>query len=148
MEVKSLFDPTVKQEIISRINRLTPATQHLWGKMDVAQMLTHVQRPIQFAYGHHEIKGNLFMKIFGPLFKKILYNEKPYRRSLPTDKSYVVKDRHEFEREKQTLLELIDRFTEENIVREHHPVFGHLSKQQWALASWKHLDHHLKQFGQ
>ena len=46
MEVKNLFDPLVKQEIIERINKLTPQSQHLWGKMEVAQMLAHLQVPI------------------------------------------------------------------------------------------------------
>jgi len=46
MEVKNLFDPVVKQKIIDRINKLTPQTKQQWGKMNVAQMLAHVQKPI------------------------------------------------------------------------------------------------------
>ena len=46
MEIKNLFDPSVKQEIIDRINKLTPQTQRQWGKMNVSQMLAHVQLPI------------------------------------------------------------------------------------------------------
>lgn len=46
MEVKDLFDPAVKQEILDRINKLTPQSQRQWGKMDVAQMLAHCQMPL------------------------------------------------------------------------------------------------------
>lgn len=28
-----------------------------------------------------------------------------------------------------------------------HPAFGPLSPQEWARLGWKHLDHHLVQFG-
>lgn len=38
MEVKDLFDPLVKQEIIDRVNKLTSESQRLRGKMDVSQM--------------------------------------------------------------------------------------------------------------
>jgi hypothetical protein len=123
MEVKNLFDPSVKQEIISRINKLTPQSQRLWGKMDVAQMLAHVQAPIGVAFGTNTVKGNWLMKLILPFFKKMLYDEKPWKQGLPTDK------------------------TESNMINEKHPVFGKLTKENWSKATWKHIDHHLKQFG-
>jgi hypothetical protein len=147
MEVKNLFDPVVKQEIIDRINKLTPQSQRQWGKMDVAQMLTHLQKPINFSFGNHQLQGNFIMKLIGPLFKSILYNEKPYKQGLPTDKTYIISDTREFEKEKQQLLDLINRFSESAIQDLPHPVFGKLTKEQWSKATWKHLDHHLKQFG-
>lgn len=142
-----MFDPAVKQEIVDRINKLTPQSQRRWGKMDVAQMLAHVQLPISCAYGTHKVKGGFLLNIIGPLFKSILYNDKPYKQGLPTDKSYVVADAKNFESEKQNLLEKINRFSSENIVVENHPVWGKFSKEQWSKATWKHLDHHLQQFG-
>jgi hypothetical protein len=33
------------------------------------------------------------------------------------------------------------------MINEKHPVFGKLTKEQWSKATWKHIDHHLKQFG-
>jgi len=147
MEVKNLFDPSVKQEIIDRINKLTPQTQRQWGKMNVEQMLAHVQLPISCAYGAHQVKGSFLLKLLGPLFKSVLYNEKPYKQSLPTDKSYVVVDTKDFEKEKQGLLEKLSMFSNDNIVLLNHPVWGKMSKEQWSKATWKHLDHHLKQFG-
>jgi hypothetical protein len=147
MEVKNLFDPVIKQEIIARINNLTAQSQRKWGKMDVAQMLAHCQRPINFAYGDHQIQGSFLLKLIGPLFKSVLYNNKPYKQGLPTDKSYVVSDAKEFEKEKKQLLDLVNRFSESAILEVPHPVFGKLTKEQWSKATWKHLDHHLKQFG-
>ena len=142
-----MFDPAVKHDITVRINRLTPQSQRKWGKMSVAQMLTHVQLPISCAYGTHQVKGSFLLKLVGPFVKSILYNEKPYKQGLPTDKSYVVTDEKDFETEKQNLLQLINRFSNENIVLLNHPVWGKFSKEQWSKATWKHLDHHLQQFG-
>lgn len=148
MEIKNLFEPAVKNEIIDRINKLTPQTKQLWGKMNVAQMLAHVQKPIGIAYGTHQPKGSFLLRLLGPLFKSQLWNENPYKQSLPTDPTFVmIGEEKEFDTEKAAVIGMVNRFTETNIVGERHPVFGKLTKENWSKATWKHLDHHLKQFG-
>ena len=148
MEIKNLFDAAVKQEIAERISKLTVSTQHQWGKMEVAQMLAHVQIPMEVAFGTTTVKGNWLMKLILPLFKKALYDEKPWKQGLPTDKTFIMTGQSkDFETEKNQLLDKISRFSESNMINEKHPVFGKLTKEQWSKATWKHLDHHLKQFG-
>lgn len=148
MEIKNLFDPVVKQDIINRVNKLTPHSERQWGKMDAAQMLAHLQVPIGVAFGTHTVKGNWLMKLILPLFKKSLYDEKPWKQGLPTDKTFIMLGQSKnFDKEKNALLEMISRFTETNMINEKHPVFGKLTKEQWSKATWKHIDHHLKQFG-
>ena len=132
MEVKNLFDPVVKQQIIDRINTLTPATQRLWGKMDVAQMLAHCQMPLGVAVR---------------LVKKKLFNDQPFKQNLPTDKSFKMTDPKDFEKEKQGLLQMIRGFSEESMTNEPHPFFGRMTNTEWSKGTWKHLDHHLRQFG-
>jgi len=148
MEIKNLFDPEVKQEIISRIDQLTPQSKPLWGKMNVAQMLAHVQLPIGIAFGTHQPKGSFLLRLIGPLFKSNLWNGTPWKHGLPTDPTFVVTGQEkEFEKEKAALLALIGRFSETALTGEKHPVFGKMTKENWSRATWKHLDHHLKQFG-
>lgn len=148
MEVENLFDPLVKQTIIARINKLTPQTKQQWGKMNVSQMLAHVQMPIRIAYGTHQPQGSFLLKLIGPLFKSKLWDDIPYKHSLPTDPTFVMTGTEkDFEKEKAALLDLIDRFSDTTIIKERHPVFGKLTKENWSKAMWKHLDHHLQQFG-
>jgi hypothetical protein len=148
MEIKNLFDADVKQDIITRIHQLTPGSKAVWGKMNVAQMLAHVQVPMGVALGTHTVKGNWLMKLILPLFKKNLYDEKPWKQGLPTDKTFIMTGfEKDFENEKSELIDKLTRFTENNMINESHPVFGKLTKEQWSKATWKHLDHHLKQFG-
>lgn len=147
MVVKNLFDTTVKQEIIGRINKLTPETKRQWGKMDAAQMLAHCQLPLGVATGKHKLKSNFFLSLIGPLFKKQLFNEKPFKRSLPTDKSFIMADTKDFEKEKQGLIQMINIFSESAMSGEQHPFFGMLTNEEWSKGTWKHLDHHLQQFG-
>ena len=147
MEVKNLFETSVKKEIVDRINKLTPETFQQWGKMKVAQMLAHVQIPMGVALGTNTVKGNWLMKLILPLFKKNLYDEKLWKQGLPTDKTFIMTGLDkDFEKEKNELLDKINRFTESNMINEKHPVFGKLTKEQWSMATWKHIDHHLKQF--
>lgn len=148
MEIKNLFDPTVKQEIIHRINQLHSDSIPQWGKMNVSQMLAHLQMPIGIAFGTHQPKGSFLLRLIGPLFKSALWNEKPWKQGLPTDPTFItVGTRREFDKEKTILLEMINRFSEANIVGEKHPIFGKMTKENWSKATWKHVDHHLRQFG-
>jgi hypothetical protein len=148
MEVKNLFDPTVKQEIIVRINKLTPASGRQWGMMNVSQMLAHLQPAIRIAYGTHKPKGKFLLRLILPLFKSKLWEEKPYKRGLPTDDTFIMTGtERDFDKEKASLLELLHQFSESAIVGEKHPVFGKLTKENWSKATWKHIDHHLQQFG-
>jgi hypothetical protein len=147
MDVKNLFDPAVKQDIIDRFNKLTPESKPLWGKMTVAQMMAHLQMPIGVADGTHKLKRTMMGRLLGPMIKSIIFNDKPFKHDLPTDKSYIMKDTKDFEEEKQKLLAMIRNFSEANIVNETHNFFGKLTKEQWSKGTWKHLDHHLKQFG-
>ncbi|MEO7924075.1 MAG: DUF1569 domain-containing protein [Chitinophagaceae bacterium] len=147
MEIKNLFEPSVKQELIDRINQLTPSSQRKWGKMDVAQMLAHCQMPLGVAVGKHKLKGNFLIQIIGKLVKKKLFNDQPFKQSLPTDKSFKMTTPKDFEKEKKELISMIKDFSEATMSGEPHPFFGRMTKDEWSRGTWKHLDHHLQQFG-
>src|SRR6186713_1274614 len=113
MEVKNLFDPVVKQDIIERINKLTPESKAQWGKMNVSQMLAHLQMPIGISYGSHNPKGSFLLRLIGPLFKSKLWDENPYKQSLPTDPTFIMTgSEKDFEKEKAVLIDLVSNFNE------------------------------------
>jgi hypothetical protein len=148
MVVKNLFDTAVRKDIIDRINRLEATKQPLWGKMNAAQMCAHCQMPMGVAVGKHKLSTTFIFKLLGPLFKSVIYNDKPFKRNLQTHKSFVMTgSEREFEVEKQKLIAMVNDFTEANMVNEPHPIFGRMTKEQWSRGTWKHLDHHLQQFG-
>jgi hypothetical protein len=148
MDIKNLFADAEKEALLSRINKLTPASKALWGKMDVAQMLAHLQLPILTAYGKHIPKGSFMLRLIGPLFKSMLWNNKPWKQGLPTDPTFITSaDPANFENEKSKLLDLLLQFSPEALVAERHPIFGKFTKDNWSMATWKHIDHHLRQFG-
>jgi hypothetical protein len=92
MEIKSLLDPTAKKEIILRIQKLNPQSPAQWGKMNVSQMLAHLQMPLGVAIGTHKLKRTMFGRIFGPMPNRccLIPNQPeekpPYRQNLCHDR--------------------------------------------------------------
>jgi hypothetical protein len=148
MELKSLFDSQAKQEILARLEKIGPDTQHVWGKMNAAQMLTHCNRAIGVALGTFQLHPNWFMKTMGPMFKSVLYSPKPFGHGSPTASEFKTANvDSNFAEEKTKLVNAINRYSIENIVDKKHPIFGTFTDEQWGKSQWKHLDHHFRQFG-
>jgi hypothetical protein len=148
--MESLFNASGAEHFISRINKLTPQSQPQWGKMDVAQMLTHCQKFIQVALGELKADVNpLLALLFGRAAKKSLLNGKPFKKNLPTLKEAVITDPRKFDEEKNALIAVIRKFHSDrgSRVPARHPFFGKLAPHEWDLLQAKHLDHHLQQFG-
>jgi hypothetical protein len=146
----SLFDATEATNISSRIRKLTPDAKPKWGKMNVAQMLAHCQAPLNVALGRETLKRSIFGFLFGKLAKKSVVSEKPFKRNLPTAPSFIVKEQRDFEAEQAKLLDLVDAFAnggEQGLTKDPHPFFGAMTPGEWDTSQWKHLDHHLQQFG-
>ncbi|WP_026452577.1 DUF1569 domain-containing protein [Aequorivita capsosiphonis] len=146
--MKSLFDPEAYSEIKDRINLLSENSEKQWGKMAVGQMLHHCQGTfnIMLEKNDYGLKPNILAKLF---FKKILYNDTPYRKNLPTAKFLKESEPRDFNTEKRNLKALLDEVEGQKKRKEWkaHPGFGYFTKQQWGQMQYKHLDHHLKQFG-
>jgi hypothetical protein len=148
--MQSLFDVTTYNTIKERINKLSPQSAPLWGKMNVAQMLTHCQRIFSVPLSDKKMPRMLMGILIGWAFKSKLYNEEPWKRNLPTSPAFKITDNREFEIEKQSLLHLVDKFYTAGptgISKFPHPLFGKLTAEQWGKSMYKHLDHHLQQFG-
>ncbi len=148
--MKNLFEMETTDEVIARIDRLQPAAQRQWGKMDVAQMMAHCSAAMDMASGRLNPPRVFIGRLLGPLVKPILTNEKPFSKNNPTDKQLVVADRRDFVREQEQLKMKLWQFQEGGAQRcttHPHPFFGPLDPQQWSRGMYKHLDHHLRQFG-
>lgn len=146
----SLFKAETAQKFIDRINHLTPQSQAQWGKMNVGQMLTHVQKPFDIASGSLVPKVNPIIRfLFGKRARRQIMEQPEFKRNIPTFREAMITDEHEFEVEKKKLIEAILNFQQkgpEGITKAPHPFFGPLTIQEWDVLQNKHLDHHLRQF--
>jgi len=148
--MKDLFDSVAASGIQDRLSKLQPDSKPLWGKMNVSQMLAHCTVPLQVALSEVQLKQSLFGKIFGRIAKKRMVSENEFKRHLPTAPQFIVRDERNFMSEKQKLQSLIQRFASsdpDSIAKVPHPFFGPMTKKEWGVLQWKHMDHHLRQFG-
>jgi len=150
--MKNLFDATVASQLQNRLQNLQANSERHWGKMTAPQMLAHCSIGLQWAVGEMvPEKLPLPLRLMGRLVKPLVFrNEDPLKKNSPTAKSLIIADQRDFDHERQRISNLIDKFAQGGPARcttNPHSFFGKLTPEQWATLMYKHLDHHLRQFG-
>lgn len=149
--MKNIFDQKVTNTVIERINKLEPSTKPQWGKMSVDQMLAHCNVSYEMFFEDIHPKATGLKKIALKLFvKPIVVNEKPYKKNSRTAPQFLIADTKNFEVEKERLVNYIKKtqtLGKSYFDGKESNSFGKLSKQEWNNMFYKHLDHHLSQFG-
>jgi Protein of unknown function (DUF1569) len=144
----NIFDTTDNQAMIERINKLTPETKALWGKMTVDQMLNHTAAAIEVAFGERELKINFLMRFLGRMMKNKVFNAE-FKKNSPTAPEFIFKEKYDFETSKNRLIDAFTQFAKgyEAIKIMNHPFWGKMTYDDWNKLMWNHVDHHLRQFG-
>ena len=149
--MKSLFAPERITELATRVSALSPDAKAEWGRMSVTQMLAHCSIGLESAVGEREIKRVFIGYIFGPIARKFMFrDDEPMKRNAPTAREFIVTRHDTFDVEQRKLIALIERFGKggaAGCTRVPHSFFGKLTPEQWAVLMYKHVDHHLRQFG-
>ena len=148
--MNNLYNQTDVEEILNRLENLTPDIQRQWGKMNIGQMLAHVNASLETAMGRNFPKRMFIGRIIGGFMKQKFLNEQPMTKNSPTDKNYVFTDTCDFEKEKTKAIELVKIFYNDGpskCTTHPHSFFGKFTPKEWAILQWKHFDHHLRQFG-
>jgi len=149
--MKNVFDEKDTSEIINRINKLETGTQGLWGKMSVSQMLAHLNVAYEYFYENKYKKSGFFKGLLLKwVIKPIVVGYKPYAKNSRTSPEFLMTDEKEFEKEKTRLIAYIDKTRElgESYFDNRDSVsFGKLTVKEWNNMFYKHLNHHLDQFG-
>jgi len=148
--MKDIYNQRHTKEILDRIDQLQRDSQPLWGKMDVAQMLAHCSSFQDIAMGNSSSPRSWLGIVIGKFVKSIFYNDKPVPRNMSTIPTMLIVDKREFDIEKETLKQKIVTFQSggpEKCTTHPHAFFGKFTPEEWGKGIYKHLDHHLKQFG-
>jgi len=143
------LDATTCPLLLDRIATLAPESGAQWGTMDVAQMLAHCQIPLELASRERTMKRGLVGLLFGRIALRSVLKEKPFGQNAPTAPSFRVTDKRELAKERERLVGLMTMYVERGPegLPSKHPFFGPMTPAQWSVLQWKHLDHHLRQFG-
>lgn len=149
--MKNLFEASRVEEIKTRLATLAPNSQPLWGTMNAAQMAAHCAGALRMSLGEIPPVRRFFSSMLGYLIKPLVFkNDEPLRRNAPTTQALVMQDERNLDSERAGLVSLIDRFAQagpDEITAQPHSFFGKLTRMEWGILMYKHLDHHLRQFG-
>ena len=149
--MENIFDPAVTETQIRRLQALRPESRPEWGKMNVGQMLAHCCVPYEMVYETTHPRPNPLLRFLLKTFvKKGVVGDKPYPKNSPTAPAFKITDNRDFKRERDRLIAYLKRTQE--LGRDHFDgreslSFGPLTADEWNGLFYKHLDHHLTQFG-
>lgn len=147
----NIFDAKETEIVINRINMLSPTTRPLWGKMSADKMLAHCNVAYEMVFEDKHIKPNGFTKLMLKLFvKNTVVGNKPYKKNSKTAPQFLITNARNFKEEKSRLTDYLKKtqsLGEDYFDGMESHSFGQLTKKEWNIMFYKHLDHHLSQFG-
>ena len=151
MALPNIFSEEVTDKVIQRIYKLTPSSTAHWGTMTVAQMLAHCSVTYEMVFDTKHTKPNFLVRLLLKSFvKNSVVNEVPYKKDSRTAPAFIVTSQKDFEIERSRLIDFIRKT--QNLGASYFDgkasnSFGALKAVEWNNMFYKHLDHHLTQFG-
>ena len=120
MAILNTFDPKTTEEIFKRLEKLNYMSKPQWGKMNVAQMLAHLNVTYDLAYN----------RVQSPVF--------------------IISNERDFEKEKSIFIDNVKKTEADGVAFFEGRIsssFGPMTAKEWSTQFYKHIDHHFTQFG-
>jgi hypothetical protein len=147
--VGTILNDVDRTAILQRIGSVSSASVPRWGRMDAKAMLTHLKQSALMALGELPVasKGKRVFQVF-PI-KHLILHVVPFPKGAPTAPELLVPDTASVDAIRSELVSLVERIGAgpREGAGPVHPLFGTLSFREWGVATFKHTDHHLRQFG-
>ena len=152
--MSNLFDPRSRDQLRERLSRLDQKAKARWGRLDAHKALCHLIDTFEHSISAQPDDGwwppGLPLVPVRWMRAIFLTTQVPWPKSFQTSKKLLERQPGSFEEDRQTLLDWLDRFCRESAGRRRlpaHPALGRLEPSEWARFHFRHLDHHLAQFG-
>lgn len=146
--MRSAWNAADRRELEDRLRRLSPGEPARWGRMSALQMVAHLVDALHMALGDLPVEPKKLPIRFPPLKQLVLY-VLPFPKGAPTAPELLMRRPEAWETELTRLQTLVDRFgaADRAATWPVHPAFGRLSGSAWGVLVYRHMDHHLRQFG-
>lgn len=148
----SLANTATATELIARIERLTPETSRRWGTMTAHEMLCHLADSFRSMLGERQA-SMVAASRFKRNAMRVVALHLPMRwpRGIPTRPEVDPKRGGTrpavFDADRREVISLIQRFAADGVQYASHPMFGEMPRRDWLIWGYRHVDHHLRQFG-
>jgi hypothetical protein len=145
---RSLSNARARQALLDRLERLSPEATARWGTMTAPQMLAHLVDWMLMAEGKLETAPKLRPLRYPPIKQLAIY-WLPFPKGVPTAPELVGRPPLEWALEQNAVRQHVEAFAQLGLRSEwpDHPAFGKLTAQAWGVLGYRHMDHHLRQFG-
>jgi hypothetical protein len=145
---KSLSNARARQELLDRLERLVPEAKPLWGLMTAPQMLAHLADWMLMAKGELKAAPKNRHLQYPPIKQLVIY-WLPFPRGVPTAPELISREPSAWAIEHAAVRLHVQSFEEldPKVMWPEHPVFGKMTRNEWCVLGYRHMDHHLRQFG-
>ena len=146
--MKSAWNVGNRRELQRRVSALRPEARGQWGSMTAPQMVAHLADSLRMAVGDLPVAAKTSPLRYPPLKQLALY-WLPFPKGVPTAVELITRVPETWKFEVDDVNSLLDQFAHRD---RHgrwpdHPVFGRMRGSSWGVLVYRHMDHHLRQFG-
>ena len=145
----SILNDADRAALLKRLGSVANTSAARWGQMDARAMLVHLRRSALMALGELPVacKSPRPLQVF-PI-KHLILHVVPFPKNAPTAPELLPTDGGTVDAIRAEVAALMERIGAGPREGDGpiHPLFGRLSFPQWGVATYKHTDHHLRQFG-
>ncbi len=149
--MRDIFHPQTVADLKTRINNINSNAEAQWGKMNVYQMLKHCTENEKLLLREKKFRRIFMGRIFGKMaLKSNIKDDNPMDKNNPTHPELKITGTGNVETEKQLWITLLDQYLTKKAADYTdfvHPFFGKMNSEQVSRFAFKHIDHHLRQFG-
>jgi hypothetical protein len=146
--MKSIWQEGARRELSDRIGALPPDRRAQWGKFTAPQMICHLAESLKMAMGDLKVAPKRLPIRYTPLKQLIIYLA-PFPKGAPTAPELLARQPRDLTADVADLQRLLARAASAPTTDSwpEHPAFGKLSTRAWGVLIYRHMDHHLRQFG-
>ncbi|MFN2398195.1 MAG: DUF1569 domain-containing protein [Gemmatimonadaceae bacterium] len=146
--MRSLWQESARTALLRRLGRLSSEAQARWGLMTAAQMLAHLNDAFCLSTGELSARPPRGLLRIPPL-NYVVACLLPFPRGAPTAPELLRRAPDPWETEINRLHKNVAAFGRRDPRGPwpDHPIFGRLAGWAWGMLGYRHLDHHLRQFG-
>jgi oxepin-CoA hydrolase/3-oxo-5,6-dehydrosuberyl-CoA semialdehyde dehydrogenase len=126
-----------------------------WGKMNAQQVVEHLAAFFNVSAG--KIKFDLVTPVEHlPKYREFLFSDKEFKENTKAPLAVIGENalplryanmNEALEKLAGSIAAFENNFKEDVLKTTLHPVFGELNFDEWVLLHYKHVTHHLRQFG-
>jgi len=145
----------IKNDFFQLLSKISAGTKANWGKMDAQHMVEHVAA--FFKVSTEKIKFDLVTpEEHLPKYREFLFSDKQFRENTKAPATVIGEEplplrygsyEEAVQKLHKAVHEFLTYFKNDTAKKTVHPVFGPLNFQEWTLLHYKHIRHHLRQFG-